>query len=1010
LPNSNPERAGLATAVAQVADGVAITDLEGKIQYVNPAFTAMTGYTSAEVIGQHTRILKSGCQAESFYQQLWATITSGEVWHGEMINRRKDGTLYWEEMRISPVRDAKGETISYIAIKRDVTEQRAAREARRFLAAIVEGSGDAISAFNRAGIILTWNHGAEVVFGHAAREVIGEHFSMLVTPEERPRWDRFAEAIFEGAAPTAPAAYECYGLRKDGQRIYLAVTACFMSPPAEEEAAISVILRDITKPKEMEEALRETEARFRIMANSCPTAMWVTDAEGAVQFVNRAYREFFGITTEEFGEFQRQLLVHPEDARDYFGTFRRTVKERVAFRAEARVRRADGEWRWFASHAEPRLAANGEYLGHGGISTDVTDRRLAEQTIRDSQEFAQATIDTLSSHVCVLDETGTILAVNRAWTAFAEANRKMDDHAHNLSGGSGAGVNYLAWCEQMAGMGTVGGAQFASGVRSVLNAKCQQYTQEYSCHSLDGRRWFIGKVTRFLTGGLPRILIDHIDITDLKLAQELSVKAMQSAEEASKAKSRFLANMSHEIRTPMNLIMGMNSLLLESALDHKQRQHVQISYRNLRRLLRLINGILDLSKVEAGKLTLEAAPFDLYDLIAECTATISSAVERKGLRIEASIDPDVWRYWIGDAERIQQVLLNLVGNSIKFTARGKIEVRVSSQPGQEGKNGLRFEVTDTGCGVPPDQADMIFEAFEQADVSLNRPQEGTGLGLSIAKTLVELMSGRIWVEKKSEPGAKFIFTAMLPSTSENAVRDRLPASFDNQAALLAGTRVLVVEDNPENMLLVRAYLENLSLVLDFATNGFEAVEKRRQGVYDIVLMDIQMPIMDGYTATRKIRTWEKAHALPPVPIVALTAHALSEASVQSLEAGCDGHLTKPVERNDLVAVIAKFAKPPMQAGVAISVDPIAALRPAYLANRWLDLAKLRDALTTRDFSAIQNIGHDCKGTGTGYGFPNISKIGSAIETAAKVMDADKLKESIWRFERCIQAASTVNKT
>ena len=672
------------------------------------------------------------------------------------------------------------------------------------------------------------------------------------------------------------------------------------------------------------------------------------------------------------------------------------------------MRRADGEWRWFASHAVPRLSANGEYLGHGGISTDVTDRKHAEQTLRDSQEFAQATIDTLSSHVCVLDETGTILAVNHAWRAFAKANRTIDNGEHNGAGDVSEGANYLTVCER-AGIETAEGPEFASGIRSVLNAERQQYTQEYACHSVDELRWFIGKVTRFLTSGLPRILIEHIDITELKLAQEISVKAMQSAEEANKAKSRFLASMSHEIRTPMNLIMGMNSLLLESALNDQQRQHVQISYRNVRRLLRLINGILDLSKVEAGKVTLEAAPFDLHDLIGECTATISSAVERKGLRMEASIDPDVWRYWMGDAERLQQVLLNLVGNSIKFTERGRIEVKVRSERAEEGENGLRFEVTDTGCGVPPDQADIIFEAFQQADVSMTRPQEGTGLGLSIAKTLVELMSGRIWAEKKSAPGAKFVFTAMLPSTTGDAVRNRRPASFENQVALVAGTRVLLVEDNPENMILVRAYLENLSLVLDFAANGFEAVEKRRRGVYDIVLMDIQMPIMDGYTATRQIRTWEKAHNLPPVPIVALTAHALSEASVQSLEAGCDGHLTEPVERNDLVAVIAKFAKSPMQAGVAISLDPIAALRPAYLANRWLDLANMRDALAAKDFSTIQNIGHDCKGTGTGYGFSNISKIGMAIETAAKAMDADKLKESMWRFERCIQAASSDNK-
>jgi len=463
--------------------------------------------------------------------------------------------------------------------------------------------------------------------------------------------------------------------------------------------------------------------------------------------------------------------------------------------------------------------------------------------------------------------------------------------------------------------------------------------------------------------------------------------------------------MSHEIRTPMNLISGMNALLLESPLNEKQRQHVEISYRNVRRLLRLINGILDLSKVEAGKLTLEARPFDLQEAVEECASTISSAIEQKGLQFEMSIDADVWRYWIGDVERLQQVLLNLIGNSIKFTTHGKIEVRVRSERGERGEKGLRFEVTDTGCGVPADKTAIIFEAFQQAEGSMDRPYEGTGLGLAIARTLVEMMGGKIWVETKSGPGSQFVFTAFFPPGTEDTLRDRRlgTASCEVVRSVEAGTRVLLVEDNAENMILLRAYLENISLALDFASNGLEALEKRQHGSYDLVLMDIQMPVMDGYTATREIRAWERDRGVPRVPIVALTAHALSGASAESMEAGCDGHITKPVERNDLIAAIAKFAKRPIRQSAAVP-EPIAARRPAFLANRWLDLAKMRDALAARDFAAIQTIGHNCKGIGTGYGFPDISQLGAAIEKGAKALDADELKESIREFECHIQAA------
>ena len=491
-----------------------------------------------------------------------------------------------------------------------------------------------------------------------------------------------------------------------------------------------------------------------------------------------------------------------------------------------------------------------------------------------------------------------------------------------------------------------------------------------------------------------------IDIAERVRYEKQLELAKQAAETANRAKSDFLARMSHEIRTPMNLIMGMNALLLNSVLNDKQRQYVEISYRNVRRLLRLINGILDLSKVEAGKLTLDNAPFDLEVVLQECAATMSSALEQKGLLFETSIEPGTWRYWVGDSERLQQVLLNLIGNAIKFTARGSIKVAVSTQCGVEGARGLRFEVTDTGCGVAPDKAHLIFEDFQQADVAMNRSYEGTGLGLSIAKTLVEMMSGTIWLEQPPHPGARLVFSVFFPKTTQNAVSESVEAVglAKISSHVEPGTRLLVAEDNPENVILLRAYLENVPLALHFACNGEQALEKRRHSNYDLILMDIQMPVMDGHTAIREIRKWEAATKACRVPILALTAHALNSAHSESLEAGADGHLTKPVERNELVAAIAKWARRPAGIRGETIPPPIAALRHAFLSNRWQDLERLKAALTARDFVTIRTIGHNCKGTGNGYGFPEISRLGGAIEQAAQTADIEAAQEGICEFE------------
>jgi PAS domain S-box-containing protein len=526
------DQAGLLAAVEQAADGIVITDNSGTIQFVNPAFTAMTGYARDEVLGQSPRILKSGHHPAEFYRNMWHTICSGQAWQGEVVNRRKDGILYTEEMRITPVRDRNSGINGYIAIKHDVTEQRRLVEQHRRLAAIVEHSDDAIIGCTPTGVITTWNRGAEKLLGFSASEAIGKD-AFLFTPADRTgNMARCVDLVSRGQVLSN---YEGICQGADGRRIHVSVTGFALRDTAGKVAAICAVLRDNTLRHAAEMNLRESEERFRTMADGCPSSMWVTGAKGELEFVNKAYQTFIGAALKDVqsGDWQH-VWLHPDDAAAYTGTFAKAVTERSPFSAEARVRRADGEWRRVGSRAEPRFSPSGEFLGHVGLSADITDREAAAFALSQAREFAQATIDALTSHVCVLDENGTIIAVNRAWNDFAAANRivsgNQDYTVLSDRGAYGIGANYLEVCDRTIGKDVGTAAEFAAGIRSVMHGERSAYSEEYACDSPNQPRWFLGKATRFISGGLPRVVVEHVDITHHKQVEAALVQAKQKLE------------------------------------------------------------------------------------------------------------------------------------------------------------------------------------------------------------------------------------------------------------------------------------------------------------------------------------------------------------------------------------------------------------------------------------------------------------------------------------------------
>lgn len=397
------------------------------------------------------------------------------------------------------------------------------------------------------------------------------------------------------------------------------------------------------------------------------------------------------------------------------------------------------------------------------------------------------------------------------------------------------------------------------------------------------------------------------DISEQKVYESNLTKARRDAEEANEAKSRFLATMSHEIRTPMNVILGFLGLLRESKLSLEQMKMIQMARDSGKHLLNLINDILDFSKMEANRLSLEESEFSLAQLIEQVCDLLKIQADKKRLKLLSQIDPRLDLKLIGDPDRIRQILINLIGNAIKFTDRGYVETRVSLESEDDQNVWVRFNVEDTGIGISPHQRQNLFDEFTMADQSHSRSQEGTGLGLAICKRLIELMGGKIQVSSQLGEGSNFYFTVPLkrviiaqPSVNQHVV--------SNSMLPPPGTRILLAEDNPANQALFQAILEKAGLTVDVASDGQEAIDACREIPYDLVLMDISMPEVDGITATKEIRATNSPCGR--IPIIALTAHSLDGDKERFMEAGMNDYLSKPVDKNVLLSMIAKWVSSP----------------------------------------------------------------------------------------------------
>jgi two-component system, sensor histidine kinase and response regulator len=650
------------------------------------------------------------------------------------------------------------------------------------------------------------------------------------------------------------------------------------------------IRTDITERKTMEATIKAAEARLRRITNTVPGVVFqVQIAAGHIRytFVSDRVEEVLGITPQALVEnplLVRQQVVE-EDRAQVWQSLQDAALRRVAWRGEYRARVAQGDMRWIRSEIspEPELAADGATV-FTGIWQDVTELKEADARLREVTQNVPvavfqfyATGDGQFRIPFISDAIEKMCGVSsEAIVQDSDLLRQRvfkDDRPHFLSELKGASAVSQAMSIDM---------RFVNALTGALV-------------------WVHGEARpRKLAQGQWVWNGYFADITAAKLAQDELQKAKDEAEAASHAKSDFLANMSHEIRTPMNGVIGMTDLLMDTPLDAEQSEYVGIVKSSADALLRVINDILDFSKIEAGKLLIEHIPFHLGRTVDETLKTLAMRASDKGLELVCDISPEVPMALIGDPGRLRQVLVNLIGNALKFTAQGEVVLQVSQEAGAGGDCLLHLAVSDTGIGIAADKLGSIFEAFSQEDSSITRKYGGTGLGLTICARLVEAMGGRVWVESVLGTGSVFHFTVRLQ-------RDLAAASVAPQTIVLTGLHMLVVDDNTVNRRVLTRSLQAAGVVVDGADSGQQALDwlvaRSTSGApCDLVLLDAQMPGMDGFEVARRIAELPKYAQLP---LVMLSSAGLKGDAQRSKDAGVAGYASKPISRDELLDVLAR---------------------------------------------------------------------------------------------------------
>ncbi len=1018
---------------ASVAIGV--VDRNGRYLQFNDAWLRMLGYQGHELWTMTNADVTHPDDASDSIR-LFASMVRGEVDGFRLEKRfvRKDGTLVWGDLTASAIRGPGGTFEVGIGIIQDITERRRAGEelARQtaFQQTIIDAIPVPFFVKDTDGRYIIINAAYSALMGRPAAALLGRIAADVLPPDQAALHERIDRAVL---GDRVPRSYETMVESPErGRRTLVMHKAAFDSFHGTMGGIIGAMV-DVTERKHAEDALRASRERLSKIVRTSPAVIYTCRPTGEVfraSFLSDNVFALLGHRSEEFLEDPRFWWdrIHPDDVGRVAADLPGMIRQGGGV-SEYRFRHHDGLWRWIRDAVNVVRGADGEPSELVGSWLDITDRKRAEEALVASRKRLSQIIQTSPAATYTCEPRGDFELTFMSQNVSEIVGWHPDDFVKDAR----------FWFNH------VHPDDAARVIKGLIQAgERGRHVHEYRFRHRDGTwRWLRDalNLVRDVTGAPSELVGSWLDITERKAAEDELREARHVAEAANRAKSAFLATMSHEIRTPLNGIIGMTGLLLDTRLDTDQQSMATTIRESGDNLLALINDILDFSKIEAGKTQLENAEFELRSVIEGVVEILAAPAHAKGLDLVSYLAPAVPERVIGDSNRVRQVLMNLVGNAIKFTDRGAVTVAVSVRSGTNGTMPVRIEVTDTGIGIPADRQSLLFRDFSQVDDSATRRFGGTGLGLAICKRLCTLMQGEIGVTSRAGKGSTFWFElpmalpagtvppelrhlewspageagvpvaqvliadpsitsqrflvrqlsdwGMAPravgtvDTTAGALRDggwdailishhllrhdrlrqalddageaavivlldrgpfgrdldpaiaptavltkpiRLSPLFDalgralgvhahrgaelaapKGAAPMRSLRILVAEDNPVNQEVARRLLESCGHRVDVVADGAEAVEVVRRFAYDLVFMDVQMPEMDGLTATARIRALDGPAAA--VPIVAMTANVLSGFPEECRAAGMDGYVSKPISRRSLYEVLSRWGGP-----------------------------------------------------------------------------------------------------